>query len=49
MERFGPLALHLHNAAVHVGFIAYVGWRIVRREAPILRVDEPVTVRSVTS
>lgn len=49
MEQFGPLALHLHNAAVHVGFIVYVGWRIVRREAPMLRVDEPVTVRSVTS
>ncbi|MBX4378938.1 hypothetical protein K4H02_28175, partial [Mycobacterium tuberculosis] len=43
MERLGPAALHLHSAAVHVGFIAYVLWRIVRREAPVLRVDEPIT------
>jgi MFS family permease len=49
MERFGPAALHLHSAAVQIVFLAYVGWRILRRDPPPLRVDEPITLRSATS
>jgi MFS family permease len=49
MQRFGPALLHLHNAGVHVLFIAYVAWRITRRQPAPARVDEPVTLRSVSS
>jgi MFS family permease len=49
MERLGPAALHLHSAAVHVVFLAYVAWRIARVDPPPMRVDEPITVRSATS
>jgi MFS family permease len=49
MARFDGAALLFHNGIVHAGFVVYVLWRIVRREPALMRVNEPVTLRSVTS